>query len=364
MKRFLRITALFLLPFVLFYGLLAVVLKNSRETAPLDEVVQATVAGDLVLYGSGYHENFQAYKFRVASKLGADFMIMGTSRAMQFRKGFYSTDSFYNVGGGVKNAADYLRFLQALPAESLPKVLLVVLDQNMFNETWAEDNKTAGLSLGDLPVKKDLLLRMGNSYGDGKFSILQNLTAKPGVYGIAAAGRGSGFAADGSYRYGSAAEENLTQPESNFATTYRQIDFSQLRFAWGDAPSEFALSEIDALLSFCAEQGIQTVGMLPPFAPTVWERMAASGNYPYLTLLPDALAQLFAHYDFACYDYSYLQNTTAVQYIDGFHGGDEVYAEIALSLAQNSSLLGSLTDEDAIRALLAQPHDNPRVLPG
>lgn len=364
MKRFLKITVLFLLPFVLFYGLLAMVLQSSGETVALDQVVEATVDGSLVLYGSGYHENFQAYKYRVASRLGAQLLVMGTSRSMQFRSGFFKTDRFYNIGGGVKNAAEYLRFLQAMPVESLPKTVLVVLDQNMFNETWATGNPTSGLALTDLPVKKDILLRLGNSYGDGRFSILKNLKARPGVYGMAAATRGSGFASDGSYRYGTAALENLTQPESNFATTYRQIDFSQLRFAWGDVPRSQELEEIDRLLSFCAENGIQAVGMLPPFAPTVWERMMATGNYGYLEQLPAALQQVFAGYGFDCCDYSYLPDSTAVQYIDGFHGGDEIYAGIALDLAARSEVLAPLIDTDAIRALLAQPHDNPRVLPG
>lgn len=364
MKRFLKITALFLLPFVLFYGLLGIFFVNSREGAPLDEVVSATVDGSLVLYGSAYHENFQAYKYRVVSQLAPSLLVLGTSRSMPLRSTFFTEKSFYNAGGTVKNAQDYLRFLQQLPAESRPGTVFMVLDQNMFNDEWAFNNRTAGLALSDLPVKGDVLLRMGNSYGDGKFSILKNLSGRTGCYGVAAVGRSSGFTADGSYRYGVAAEANLSAPERNFADSYRNIDFSQLRFAWGDEPSEWALDQMDQLLRWCREEQIQVVAMLAPLPPTVYERMIASGNFGYLEKLPGALSELFAGYGYLCFDESYLPDTTAVQYLDGFHGGDEVYAQALLQLAEENTVMARLVDSQAVADLLAQPHENPRVLPG
>lgn len=364
MKRFVSIVALFLLPFAVFYGLMAFILSNSRETAPLDDVVDATVSGELVLYGSAYHENFQAYKYRVTSQLAPRLLVLGTSRSMQLRGEFFSESSFYNAGGAIRNAADYLLFLQALPEESLPDTVLIALDQNMFNPTWADGNRAGELQLGDLPVKTDLLLRMGNSFGDGKFSILDCLTLKQGVYGLAALGRGSGFVADGSYRYGTAAEANLDEPEKNFSDTYRNIDFSTLRFAWGDEVSSWALEQMDQLLAWCTERGIRVVAFLAPLPPVVYQRMVDNGNFGYIEKLPGELGELFSSYGQACYDKTLLPNTSSVQYLDGFHGGDEIYAQIVLELAAEDPVMEKLVDTEATQALLQTPHDNPRVLPG
>lgn len=364
MKRFLRILAIFLLPVLLIYGLFALVLINSRELAPLDEVVDATVSGELVRYGSAYHENFCAYKSRVTARLSPKLLVLGTSRSMQLRSEFFTGASFYNAGGGVRNAREYLWFLQQLPEKSLPKLVVAVLDQNMFNELWAANSITDGLDTGDIARKKNLLARVGASYGDGKFSILDNLLPKAGVYGLAAAGRGSGFAKDGSYRYGAAALAGLSDPESAFSQTYRDIDFSAARFASGDTVSRQALGWTEDFLKFCAAHNIEVVGILPPFAPQVFEKMQSTGRYGYIDLLPDALQKLFASYGFACYDYTYLPDTQAAEYLDGYHGGDQVYAKMMQDLSGRESALSSYIDAERIKGLLAQPGDNPRLLPG
>lgn len=83
MKRFLTVISLFLLPVVLFYALIATVMYNTRELAEMDELVPATVSGELKLYGTGYHENFFTYKHRVTSELAPELLVLGTSRSMQ-----------------------------------------------------------------------------------------------------------------------------------------------------------------------------------------------------------------------------------------------------------------------------------------
>lgn len=363
MKRFLKATALFLLPVLLLYLLFGIVLLNSRELAPLDDVVNAAVDGSLQRYGSAYHENIQAFKYRTAVQKQAKLLVLGTSRSMQLRAAFFNEPSFFNAGGGVRDIFDYERFLRALPEEARPKTVILVLDQNMFNETWANENATQELQLSDIPIKKDALLRVGASYGGRKFSLLENLRSKPGIYGLAAAGRGSGFSADGSYHYGQVAEQSLDQPEALFADTMRDIDFSRARFAWGDTPSQRALEATRSLLAFCAKAQIDVVGILPPFAPTVEQKMADTGHFQYLQLLPDALEEIFAEYGKKCYNYSYMQGTTAVQYLDGYHGGDEVYANLLLDLAERPSAVSGQINSAQIQKLLSSPHSNPRVLP-
>ena len=364
MKRFLKILLVFLLPIVLLYGLFAGVLYSTRELATLDTVVTATVQGELVLYGTAHHENFAAYKLRVTRQLAPRLLVLGTSRSMQLRSDFFSEPSFYNAGGAVRTMADYEDFLRNLPKSALPDTLLVVLDQNMFNTTWRESSPADPQTYGDLPEDSfTTLLRTGFDYGNHKFSIVQNLMPRAGIYGLAAAAKGMGFAADGSYRYGAVALQNIDDPEKNFATTYRDINFGELRFAPGTAPDETALAQLDSLLAFCNEAGIHVVGFLPPFPPSVNAKMQASGQYGYLNGLYGAIAPRFAAVGGEFYDFTQLQNTTDNEYIDGFHGGDRVYAKLVLTLAEKSPLLAPLLDQNATKTLLDAPSASPRVLP-
>ena len=280
MKKFLLLLAAFLLPAALVYGLFAAALVFTRELAPVDEVVEATAAGEMALYGTSHNENIGAYKFRTMSALGADFLVLGTSRSMQLRGEFFTRESFYNAGGVVRNMADFTDLLSRLPEDALPDTLLVVLDQNMFNTDWRASSPGGPQGFEDLETDfLDTLLRTAQDYASGKFSLFDVLRPKAGVYGLAAAARGTGFALDGSYRYGILTEQNLDAPEKNFSDTYRQIDFGQERFAYGDTPDPLALTQLEEFLALCREKGIRVVGFLPPLPPRStrgWRRAAAT----------------------------------------------------------------------------------------
>ena len=363
MKKFLRVLALFLLPVALLYGLFAAVLVSTRELAGMEEIVAATLDGSLTLYGTSHHENFATYKLRVTSALAPRLLVLGTSRSMQLRGEFFSEKSFYNAGGAVRNMANYEDFLRRLPEEALPETLLVVLDQNMFNTNWRQSSPTAPQDYGELEMDFfDTLLRTGLDYGNRKFSIAKTILPQQGVYGLAAAARGMGFAVDGSYRYGKTAEKNLDQPEKNFADTYRNIDFGELRFAYGEAPDALALSQLDGLLAFCAEKEIRVVGFLPPFPPAVNRRMEQNGGYGYLDTLYEEVARRFAGYGWEFYDFTAVDSADD-EYLDGFHGGDRVYAKIALNLSGNSEILSKNIDSVTLEKLLAERGGNPRILP-
>lgn len=163
-----------------------------------------------------------------------------------------------------------------MPEEALPETLLVVLDQNMFNTNWRQSSPTAPQDYGELEMDFfDTLLRTGLDYGNRKFSIAKTILPQQGVYGLAAAARGMGFAVDGSYRYGKTAEKNLDQPEKNFADTYRNIDFGELRFAYGEAPDALALSQLDACWPFARKRRSGWWGFCrrsPPRSTDAWSR--------------------------------------------------------------------------------------------
>ncbi|MEG1069890.1 MAG: hypothetical protein RSE27_06765 [Ruthenibacterium sp.] len=355
MKRFLQIIALFMTPIFLLCGVFYAGLLRSGELADSAALADAAASGEVALFGLAYRDDTRAYKQRVAAQKGAEFLVLGTSRAMQFRGDFFKTDSFYNAGGATAYLPQMLFFLQSLPKESLPKHLLLVLDQYFYNETWGNaDNErdTAPFVFQKADIGYSFR-RMLTGYPDSKYSLRQVLQTPPGVYGMSAAGKSAGFYADGSYTYGTA----LLHPEQaldyGFKNTLSRIDRGIDRFEYGDVVSAENVAATKELLQFCAENGIAVTAILPPYAPTVWQTMQASGHYGYIGGILPALTPLFAQYNFEVFDYSNLPETNDAQYVDGFHGSDRVYAAVCLRLAQDSTLLREFFDADALQTLFA-----------
>ena len=100
MKRFLAVVALFLAPVILVCGVFGLAVYTSGEWRTEEEVAQMVLDGEPAFLGLAYRDNTRYYKHLVASGKGADLLVLGTSRSMQFHSEFFTTDSFYNAGGG------------------------------------------------------------------------------------------------------------------------------------------------------------------------------------------------------------------------------------------------------------------------
>lgn len=362
MKAFLRAIALFLLPVALLYAVFAAVLWRSGELVPAQQVVSRTLddagnaTGKVRCFGLAYRDEMRPYKQAMAAKKGAKLLVLGTSRSMQFRGGFFETDDFYNAGGAMPYLPQALNFLGSLPKESLPEQLLLVLDQYFYNETWATQDETRDTEpysfATDLkPV--DSLRRVMADAADGKYNVWQLLQTPDDVIGMTAAARGSGFYADGSYSYGTAVLHPEQGTDAGFQDTLERIAMNTNRFEYGDTVSAYNLGVTEQILTFCRENGIAVTAIIPPYAPTVWKTMRQSGNYMYIERLHETLAPLFAKYGCEVFDFTHLPETTDAMYLDGFHGSDRVYALICAKLARESKLMAQYFNADKLDALFA-----------
>jgi hypothetical protein len=244
-------------------------------------------------------------------------------------------------------------FLENMPPDARPKHLLLVLDQYFYNETWTsiEPEDSAALRPYTQPDAFYALRRALADYLDGKYSLLHVLGTQDGVYGMSAAGRGAGFYADGSYTYGTAVLHPEKSVDAEFKDTFQRIAKNTNRFEYGETPDAESLAQTEALLAFCARTDIEVTAFLPPYAPSVWQRMQETGQYGYIPATFAALETMFARYGFEVFDYSYLPETNDSQYVDGFHGSDRVYAALCARLAEDSLLLGAQFDSAALTAL-------------
>lgn len=347
MKRFVASVLLFLLPVLLVMGTFGFVVYQSGEWRTEEEIAARVIAGEPAFLGLAYRDNRQYYKHLVADGKAADLLVLGSSRSMQFSSKFFTQPSFYNAGGGANFAHEYRYFLEHISPESLPDTLILVLDQYYFQNVWSPKEAWPTLGYEHYVFNgSDALLRVIKDWAIGKYSLKDAFFPAPDTYGIAAVGRGSGFYADGSYCYGNLMDHPERGTDVGFHDSFDRITRGVERFEWADAVYEPAVEEIRNLLEFCQEHEIQVVGVLPPYAPSVYNRMIESGKYGYLDQLPDVLGEVMQSYGFELFDFTNMPQTRDEEYVDGYHGGDRVYARLTLELSEKSRILAGQIDVD------------------
>ena len=363
MKRFLAVVALFLVPVLAVCGVFGLAVYASGEWYTEEQITEMVMNGEPAFFGLAYRDNTRYYKHLVAGAKAADLLVLGTSRSMQFHSEFFTTDSFYNAGGGAGYINEFQFFLENLPEESLPDKLIMVMDQYLFNQAWTG---TGGMPQAfdyghyEFDATKALFSAM-RDWAQGKYSLRDVFASHPNVYGMAAVGRGSGYNADGSYDYGRLMDYPEEGTDVGFHDTYDRILRGINRFEPAEYVYPVSTEKVEQLLAWCNERQIEVVLIIPPYAPSVWERMEETGKYGYFDWIPKILNELCAPYGYEVYDFSYMPETSDDEYIDGYHGGDRVYARLTLELAQQSETLAGLIDTDYLNAAL-QPGANPLLL--
>lgn len=352
-----------MIPVILLLGLFLAALVRSGELTPTAKIEQAACDGTMQLFGFAYRDDARTFKQAVANSRGADVLVLGTSRSMQLHSEFFETDSFYNAGGAVTYLSQAQVFLENMPPEALPDQLILVLDQYFFNENWA----------GSEPWDSDVLReyskpslyysfrRAMTDYLAGKYSLTDVLAAEHGVYGMAAAGRDSGFLADGSYTYGTTNDIPEKTLDFQFRDSMRRINMNTGRFEYGDDVWDQSLQTLHELLRFCKDRSIKVTAFMPPYAPTVYAYMQQLGKYGYIPAAAEQVESIFAEYGFEFFDFTNMPETTDEQYEDGFHGSDRVYAAICAHLAHDSEFLRPILNEEKLTALFTS-QGHPRKI--
>lgn len=364
MKRFLtRAFAWLLLPALTLFLLFTAVLYRTGELSDPESWVERTLAGEDLVVEPNFLGDFTLwYKSEMACRRSAEVLVLGNSRSMQLRGCMLPGADLYNAGGAGNMLGMYLPFLRFLEERgALPSTLILTLDTYYFIDAWAnsyDENAVWNYSCIPTPFPQ-AFATTARRYGAGSYTLRQVFTADRRYIGLPACARSSGFGPDGSYYYGSQAEDGVV--DLTFLDALSRIVSGGPRFEHAGHLAPSTLEMLDRLLTYCDEHGIRVVAFLPPYAPTVYQAMIESGNYGYLGLVYPALCGVFeAHPGQAVFDFTSMPDTTDEMYVDGFHGGDVVYAMILRELAQNS-VLGQYTSAEALNALIAAAQ-NPRVI--
>ncbi|MFM7056411.1 MAG: hypothetical protein ACKO2P_05760 [Planctomycetota bacterium] len=367
LRSFLKRCCLFVLPLLIVCGPPVTLLALSGEAfRDIDPVLESTLRSRQGLIGFAWNEqNYPYMKLRgLLLQPRCEVVALGSSRVLQFRREMFRC-SFWNAGYTIQTADDFREFLQLIPEDRQPRLLLLTLDQWMFNSNWIA---SAGRgSTGSWTNKPSMNLQQGlrlvpDVIGDtlrGRIrpaALLDNRSDAP--FGLNAWQNRKGFRADGSFDYGRQLEQRLSGdpqcPDFEFAASLRRVREGRERFQYGEEPDPAALQEIGELLKECSRRQIRVTACLPPFADVVADAMRTSGRHNDFVKLPEMLRHVFAGSGHELHDFDRMSacGSRDAEAIDGFHAGETATLRMLIRMLQAGSQLRDCCDQAALDTAL------------
>jgi hypothetical protein len=357
---------LYFAPFVLItFGIIGLAVY-SGEAMPLWMVHEIQEGDNRVVYRLRGNDTTMAYKLMGVERQRPAVLIVGSSRVLRFRRGFFipSRDSFYNAGMNGMRLPEAAALLERLTPESAPRILIFGIDPYWFNGDRTPEPPATITLYGDLTPELwfRLTRRFAQEMLGGRISMMDVLRSESPlngarVLGLGALRDGYGYLNDGSR----STKREALKPEEMQAAL---LDNDQIVRALepGVTISHGALADVEALIQRADDLNITFVGVILPLAPSVYAEIADSPEHSYLSQARAELAALFARHGHPYLDLTNpaLLNVDPIDMADRVHASDRLSAQILLEIAAAVPELAEYVDREALSAMIeaaAGPYD-------
>ena len=374
MKKFIFKVIIVLAPIGLVLSYPAIILYGTGESLrSLDYIVNSV--DDNSLIGYAYNQsNVIGVKGKFLKQRKFDVVAVGSSRVLEFREEMF-TSEFYNGGWTISGIKSFKSFLESIPEDSLPEIIIVGLDQNFFNPNWDDLSNTVLLGYLEKSFINELNYNLFKSvYSDlfsSKYSlnILQeNSRFKP--IGLAAALHNDGFRKDGSRFYNNKINNLLSIGIVDCKREFKKgISESRSKektsFMGAGTVNINAISELNALFQYCKDNHIYVVSFIPPIAGCVLEDMEYRGNHDYLIELPNLLEASAESYGFEFYNYSHpnMVGSSDLEMLDEQHGSEVMYAKVLLEMINSNSRISKYVNKEQLKEDLSNQLNRYTIYP-
>lgn len=323
------------------------------EVKAAQDVVSGQERDPHELYGTALNQNTYAYKVALAQQGKPKVLIAGSSRVMQFRAGNFRQSQV--TGGGAGGSVEEVSsFLDAATSAYTPEVVIVGVDFWWFHPEY-KGSFRADLSGNE--VTRDKLFWVFQQVQHRRISVGEMLRVlrgpRPDRTGFLAIFRDQGFRVDGSWQYNLAPDNRDWQREVKFANTIERIHGGTDQFLHGARADVGRLALLDSMVDRLQARGIRVLMFMPPIAPTIHAHLVErAADFQYIEQVRGHTwhAPMLDFFDPATL------GAEDCEFIDGYHGGDIVYARIAQRLADASQgALASTPENMRIAALRGRP---------
>lgn len=364
-----------LLPPFLVLGIPAAISIWSGELVSLKKIVEIQSESNTeTLFGAAYSSMDVSFKMKRVIHSAPQVLVVGSSRTLCIRKEFIKPGlTFYNGGRLASDIWVIRQVLEKLPADRLPKYLILGLDQYRFNPTnsnYRPELITPPVIANKFSDEAEGWDRFGSIWPSVIKDLFKGKIRPPPInqkyrgIGLISKMNASGFRNDGSYRYGAIIDTDpaFRKADVRIANCLNSIQKSQDPYQHGASVNPAVLDEVRILLDWCRSHRIMVTAFLPPYAPSVLDSMREpSLRFGYLEKIFPALDPIFRERGFQVFDFTHLPDSTDSEFIDGFHCSERSAAKILLKMAMTDSVAGEIVDTDRIKSLLSASTD-PLVL--
>lgn len=187
-----------------------------------------------------------------------------------------------------------------------------------------------------------------------------------GAIGLNAVINSNGFRNDGSFYYGELIE-CPTSPGAiasfSFSKSLGRISTGGNRFAHTENADRELVNETGNFLDAAAKRGVHVVGFMPPYAPTVLDKMRKSKKYNYLDELYAALLPHFQRHQFSLFDFTDPRPLGGrdTDFADGIHAGEGFHVRMLKEMVQEDRTLQEYSSHAVLDELLTR-QTNPLLV--
>lgn len=330
--------------------------------AAIERAVASQASGTFALFGSGLSQDFVDYKLQLYAAVKPEIIAIGSSRVMQFR-GAWFRKSFLNMGGVAGNLAVLRSTLDALLKISRPKVVIIGLDFWWFLPQWeADPYKYVPPTSGSYNYGLASLRKPWEWLLEGKISAVDLGAPILGIFGrgfradrfgIMAQQTNDGFGPDGSWYYTAEITGQKPAFDYQFHDTIENARRGIRAFYHANTgqtgPSIAHLDAFAEIWCRLKSRGIQVYAFIPPLAGQTLAAMAQK-DYPHLYYLREELVE--RGIDALDFSNPRLLGADDCEFVDGFHGGEVVYARMLRQMADRWPMLLAYVNMERLDAII------------
>ena len=368
---------IFCAPLVLFVGGIELLLWRVGESWPLNRVIrfQETNTHSFFARGALDQGTFR-YKYLQILRRHPEILVLGSSRMMQFRAEMFGQQAptFYNGGGIIHSVEDLHTFLDRLPVEATPKIVLLGVDFWWLNPNEKKesiDSFAAGVEVegtyswqghanalaGYVRHPDSLRELFAHSFGR-KFD--------RNAIGLQAVLHRQGFRPDGSKRFEvkvPATPEEWRHRLPGRETVNKDILGENFPFAFTEGASPALLEQLRSTLLKFKARGVFIIGYNPPVA-NEWAQvvLASPRHKEFWKQYHEKVPELFRSLQFPFVDVITPQQFGLDdRYMrDWYHAHDTFDMYLLRRLCEEPQIHALFSDVPAVaQKVLSSPRTNP-----
>lgn len=373
-KKFIKNALIFCLPLTLFFGISLFLLLISGELTPLDKMVRHQRKHQSSTIGLAYSDPLRYIKLQSVLARKPEITMLGSSHTAYFRSIFFkSPPIFYNASVGGAYPQDFRIFLNRLPKENQPKILIVGIDSEWFDEVcnWQDysslDNQYSVEFNASNPFKvwQYGYTKIYKDYFNGKFSLqdVYKLSKKSDRFGLNAIVNKSGYRWDGTPI--DAKEIAKRRNETNEEFTERTVAnfFSEHTERSKKCPKKFnqTTSEIKKFLAQSKSRGVYVIGYITPHANGVYQKILESEkNFSHISKIAPSLKPIFERFGFKLYNFVNIGSAGIPdqEMLDQVHASEKASLRILLLMQKNDPKLRAYLNLPYLKEKLGKASDN------